>query len=623
LSWPTVINAAAAPSGGRGMIALRFYRLLPKGYRLRLVELLPPNRQLWLVRRLTRQPRLPAPAPTGTLVKTRDAGRAVHARVVPDMTPATAWKINLDGVTAVLDRAGIEYFCLRPADQRHSSIAVHERDRTRTLAALRSDDELKDAQIRTGSATDEGFRPGAGKNAVQVYFPFTSPYATTVLGSGSACEIEFWRTTKGVGGAPDRVTGPRLNAVASTLPAQAEYHDVAPTILNPALPLSDDRPRYRTRSEFTAVPAEDVRFPIDIVYTWVDGNDPDWLERKNKSLAALGKQQINTIATNASRFISRDELKYSLRSIAAYAPWVRRIFLVTDDQLPPWLDDTQPGLTVISHRKLFGDTGVLPTFNSHAIESRLHLIPGLAEHFIYFNDDMFLGRPVDPTAFFHANGIAKFFQSKAQLEAGPATIFDAPVTAAGKNNRTHIAELFGRGITQKMQHVPYPLQKSVLEEIERTLPERVRETSEHPFRHPGDVSIPSSLQHYWAFLTKRAVPGVIKYTYADLAHPSTPVQLAFLLARRHCDVFCLNDTDSAAVALSEQAAMMADFLPQYFPFRSPFELPDDVTAQRARYSATTLGRSDPGATVKIPRQFPLTSPAAQGDGQSHHTFSTR
>ncbi|MFC7530578.1 stealth family protein [Actinoplanes sp. GCM10030250] len=597
------------------MIALRFYRLLPKDYRLRLVELLPPHRQLWLVRRLTRQRRLPTPAAPGALVKARDAGQTVQARVMPDMTPAAAWQLNLDGVTEALDRAGIEYFCLRPISTLHSSVAVHKRDRERTLTALRADQALRDAEIRTGTVTDEGFRAGRGKNAVQVYFPVTSPYATTVLGSGSACEIEFWHTVKGVDGAPDSIAGPRRNWVASTLPTEAAYENVPPVALNPVMPPADERPRYRTRSEFAAVPAEDIRFPIDIVYTWVDGNDPDWLERKNSSLTAFGKQQINTIATNASRFISRDELKYSLRSIAAYAPWVRRIFLITDDQLPPWLDGSHPGLTVVSHRELFSGTGVLPTFNSHAIESRLHMLPGLAEHFIYFNDDMFLGRPVAPTAFFHANGIAKFFQSKAQLEAGPATIFDAPVTAAGKNNRQHVAERFGRSITQKMQHVPYPLQKSVLEEIEQTLPDQVRATAEHPFRHPGDLSIPSSLQHYWAFLTKRAVPGTIKYTYADLAHPSTPVQLAFLLARRHSDVFCLNDTDSAAVALSEQAAMMADFLPQYFPFRSPYELPDPVAAERAQYSATTLGRIAMGATVPIPRQPFSRSEAMTGD---HH-----
>ncbi|BAL85379.1 hypothetical protein AMIS_1590 [Actinoplanes missouriensis 431] len=548
------------------------------------------------------------------MVSVRDAGEAVRARVIPDMTPSAAWRQNLDAVVAVLDRAGIDYFCLRPVNNLHSSIAINARDRDRTLAVLRSDGELATAQIRTGSVTDAGFSGGRGKNAVQVFFPVTSPYGTTVLGSGSACEIEFWKTQKGEGGAPPTIVGPRRNAVASELPAEADYRLVPAITLNPMMPV-DEPPRYRTRSEFAMVPAEDVRFPIDVVYTWVDGNDPDWVARKNSSLTAFGREQINTIATNDSRFISRDELKYSLRSIVAYAPWVRKIFLVTDDQIPAWLDTSDPRLTVVSHRELFGDTGVLPTFNSHAIESRLHRIPGLSEHFIYFNDDMFLGRPVSPDSFFHANGIAKFFQSKAQLDAGPATKFDAPVTAAGKNNRRHIAERFHRGITQKMQHVPYTLQKSVLEEIEKWLPDEVRQTAEHPFRHPGDLSIPSSLQHYWAYLTRRAVPGSIKYTYADLAHPSTPVQLAFLLARRHCDVFCLNDTDSAAVAHSEQAAMMADFLPQYFPFRSPFELPDDVAAERAKFSATELGRAAQQSRVgaRIPQQGTYQSRALQHD----------
>jgi hypothetical protein len=152
-------------------------------------------------------------------------------------------------------------------------------------------------------------------------------------------------------------------------------------------------------------------------------------------------------------------------------------------------------------------------------------------------------------------------------------VHDAPVTAAGKNNRRHVEEILGRSIAQKMQHVPYALQKSVLEEIEQSLPDEVRQTAGHQFRHPG-----------------------------DLAHPSTPVQLAFLLAKRHCDVFCLNDTDSAEVALAEQAAMMADFLPQYFPFRSPFELPDDVAEQRAAFSATALALAARAGVPVAPRQ---------------------
>jgi len=275
--------------------------------------------------------------------------------------------------------------------------------------------------------------------------------------------------------------------------------------------------------------------------------------------------------------------------------------------VPPWLDAGHPMITVVPHRLIFGGTGVLPTFNSHAIESRLHLVPGLAEHFLYVNDDMFFGRPLPATTFFHANGIAKFFPSPAQLEAGPATVHDAPVTAAGKNNRRIVEERFGATITQKMRHVPYPLRKSVLAEIAQAVPDEVLATATHQFRHPDDLSIPSSLQHYWSFLTGRAVPGSIRYTYADLAHPSTPVQLAYLLRNRHCDVFCLNDTDSGDVPLPEQHAMLADFLPAYFPFRAPFELPDDVTGERGALSATELAAlalGDPTALVPDPTGQP-------------------
>jgi hypothetical protein len=586
------------------MIAHKLYRLLPRARRLQMLEILPPARRLWLVRRLTRQRALGPPAAAGDLVRARDRGRPVLARVAVAATPAQAWRRNLDAVVDALDAAKIDYFCVRPLRYQRSAVAVAAADRARTLAAVRHADELREAQLRVGDFVDRDFRASrGGRGGVQIYLPITDPRGITVLGSDFACEIEFWLAVPGEGVAPDTVVGPRGNQVATALPVEAITRHVVASSLSHFLPLSDVLPRYRSRAEFASDAPGQVRFPIDAVYTWVDGDDPDWLRRKTAALSALGEQQISTIAANASRFISRDELKYSLRSMAVFAPWIRRIFLVTDDQIPPWLDDSDPRLTVVSHRELFVDTGVLPTFNSHAIESRLHRIPGLAEHFIYFNDDMFFGRPVLPTAFFHANGIAKFFQSTAQLEAGPATVCDAPVTAAGKNNRRHIEECFGRSIAQKMQHVPYALQRSVLEDIERTLPREVLRTAGHQFRHPGDLSIPSSLQHYWAFLTGRAVPGSIKYRYADLAHPSTPLHLAFLLARRNYDVFCLNDTDSADVALSEQAAMMADFLPRYFPFRSPFELPDDVAAQRSASSATWLARAaQAGATVRVPRQ---------------------
>ncbi len=268
------------------------------------------------------------------------------------------------------------------------------------------------------------------------------------------------------------------------------------------MPEADDH-TYGTRRDLTVRAPDRVGFPIDAVYTWVDGSDPEWLERKR---AALGGPdgELHAIAANSSRYQNRDELRYSMRSLHSFAPWLRKIFLVTDGQLPSWLDPSHPMITVVSHAELFADLGGLSSFNSHAIEARLHRIEGLAEHFLYLNDDVFLGRPLLPTHFFHANGIAKFFLSPAQFGLGEAKPTDPPVNAAGKNNRRHIQRQFGVTITQKMKHTPFALRRSIMHQIEAVLQADVTATAQHRFRHHEDLSIPSSLHQYWAYLTAQA-----------------------------------------------------------------------------------------------------------------------
>jgi hypothetical protein len=334
-----------------------------------------------------------------------------------------------------------------------------------------------------------------------------------------------------------------------------------------------DTTLYRTRDIFTLTGPDRVTFPIDAVYTWVDGGDPAWRRRKTRALrnnawvAAASEH-----AANRSRFTSRDELRYSLRALHCFAPWIRRIFLVTDDQVPAWLDTEHPGITVVSHREIFGTTGRLPTFNSHAIESRLHRIEGLSEHFLYLNDDVFLGRPVPPELFFTPGGLARFFPSRALVDSAPRRPGDLPVNSAAKNNRRLIQEAFGRVLTQKMKHTPHPSRRSVLTEIEGRFAADVATTASHQFRHPDDISLLSSLQQYYAYLTGRAAPGEIRYMYADLADSAAPFKMARVLRNRHLDAFCLNDTDADAATAAEQEALLADFLPAYLPFAAPFEL---------------------------------------------------
>ncbi|XP_053209635.1 N-acetylglucosamine-1-phosphotransferase subunits alpha/beta-like isoform X2 [Panonychus citri] len=97
---------------------------------------------------------------------------------------------------------------------------------------------------------------------------------------------------------------------------------------------------------------------------------------------------------NVNRFADNDEFKYSLRSVEKFSPWIRNVYLVTNGQIPDWLDVNNPRLRLITHEDIFPNKSDLPTFNSVAIEIHLHRIPGLSEKFLYFNDDIMLGKPV-------------------------------------------------------------------------------------------------------------------------------------------------------------------------------------------------------------------------------------
>jgi UDP-N-acetylglucosamine-lysosomal-enzyme len=99
------------------------------------------------------------------------------------------------------------------------------------------------------------------------------------------------------------------------------------------------------------------------------------------------------------RFIDFNELKYSLRSIEKFAPWIRNIFIVTNGQIPNWLNQTNSRVKIITHQQIFKNKNHLPTFASPSIESQIHRIEGLSEEFIYLNDDIFFASPITKNDF--------------------------------------------------------------------------------------------------------------------------------------------------------------------------------------------------------------------------------
>jgi len=157
--------------------------------------------------------------------------------------------------------------------------------------------------------------------------------------------------------------------------------------------------------------------PIDLVYTWVNGSDPLWqadmLKWRN---IELGDELMQNVSLQlepegnstdgeppdpsaANRYRDNDELLYSMRSVFKYAPWVRNIILVTNGQVPSWLNLDHPRIRVVTHAEIFAHPDALPVFSSPAIEMNLHRIPGLSRRFLYFNDDVLLGSPVQPEDF--------------------------------------------------------------------------------------------------------------------------------------------------------------------------------------------------------------------------------
>jgi hypothetical protein len=145
--------------------------------------------------------------------------------------------------------------------------------------------------------------------------------------------------------------------------------------------------------------------PIDAVYTWVNFLDPAWREQYNH-FADLESRPRRSDPTNTAEIRHSDhgELRYSLRSLARYAPFIRRVYLVIDGTPPEWLHTDAPGIRVLSSREIFPEGFRLPVYSSDLIESFLWRIPDLSEHYVYFNDDMLLAGDCAESDFFDSEG---------------------------------------------------------------------------------------------------------------------------------------------------------------------------------------------------------------------------
>lgn len=240
---------------------------------------------------------------------------------------------------------------------------------------------------------------------------------------------------------------------------------------------------------------------IDVVFTWVDGSDPEWIKKKNRALSSV--ERFSEKSFDKSRWDDKDELKYSLRSIHKNMPWINNIYIVTDSQKPSWLDESHPSVSLISHGVIFPDHEVLPVFNSRAIETCLHRIPGLSDVFVYFNDDMFVCRKTPDSCFVMKDGRLKSWALKKQpLKAGDAESFkhDSYVSA-GMNAANIIQEKWCFNTLYRMAHAPYVARKELLEALESEYPEAFDRTRQAKFRSHRDIPVISFFYPWYYYFS--------------------------------------------------------------------------------------------------------------------------
>ncbi|MBP2399454.1 stealth conserved region 3 domain-containing protein [Glutamicibacter protophormiae] len=314
--------------------------------------------------------------------------------------------------------------------------------------------------------------------------------------------------------------------------------------------------------------AQDFVGKVDAVYTWVDSSDQSWQEDYQRSLQNQDYPYRESVA-GLGRFKSRDELLFSLRSLELNMPWINHVYLVTAGQAPQWLAKDHPKLTLVSHEEIFENpSDSLPTFNSHAIEANLSNIPGLREHFIYVNDDVFFGKMLHPNAFYGPVGQTKFSLSNRHFAL--ENDVDLPVNQAARNNRNILIRDFDRTVSRKFKHVAHPQRKTVHEYLKDNYPEEIKRISRQKFRGELDLSIPSSLAHHIAARLGLGYSADIDYQYLEIGSDEFYLDAWRFMRLKRPSVFCINEVLSTSNS-SQRDIIVRRMLESIFPLKSSYE----------------------------------------------------
>ena len=301
---------------------------------------------------------------------------------------------------------------------------------------------------------------------------------------------------------------------------------------------------------------------IDLVYLWVDGSDRKWLKKKQGFL----DKKINTVG----RYQNNEELKYSLRSIEKHIPWVRKIFIVTDNQTPSFLDTNHSKIQIIDHSEIIPNE-YLPSFNSSVIEYFMYKIPGLSEFFLYSNDDMFINADLTPSFFFR-NGLP-IIRIKKNPYIKLKIQFKRALNLNVNNYRLAIENAYT--IFKKKFNAFYPftphhnidayLKSNIKTLVEDVFPEELNKSFLNRFRQQNDIQ--RILISYYSIFKKRGVMIIAnrKESCRIKVHKTNYQKY---IDKYNPKLFCLNDSEHAT---DDDRKHIEPFLKKLYPEKSSLE----------------------------------------------------
>lgn len=296
---------------------------------------------------------------------------------------------------------------------------------------------------------------------------------------------------------------------------------------------------------------------FDIVIAWVNGNDIELKRKRQKYLA----EKYASNAAKETRFADNNEIYFNIASILKYVPFCRTIFVVTDQQVPEFLDEfSTQGLCaadkirIVDHREIFsGHEEFLPTFNSLSIESMLWNIKGLSDLFIYLNDDFFFNAQAQAEDFFRSNKIVTHghWQScfpvlaKWKLRQYVNGILSRPVQPRHTVSQMLGAKIVGLNKFFNIHHHPHSVDKKILAEYFQHHEDILRDQIQYKFRSINQFNPVSLATHLKIKINEAVLENDIELAY--LKNDRGVNDFLYAIEKNNIKYGCIQSMDELSV----------------------------------------------------------------------------